>query len=182
VLGQDGNLWLEAAQSGGWGQVPPPNRQHVDGGVAAFEVLSATGENGSGQLLVLGSDGNLWLEVQQNAKWGPAVPPKRWQVDGSVAAFQAISPTEIYVLGQDRNLWLESAQNGVWGQVPPPNRQHVDGNVSTFQALSATEALVLGQDGNLWLESAQSGGWGQVPPPNRQHVDGNVSSWATVSV
>ena len=64
------------------------------------------------------------------------MPPPRDQVDGNVAAFQALSPTEAYVLGTDGNLWHET---GPFGHVPP-TRQQVDGNVAAFKALSPTEA------------------------------------------
>jgi hypothetical protein len=56
------------------------------------------------------------------------VPPSRQQVDGNVAAFQALSATEAYVRGDNGNLWHET---GPWGTVPP-SRQQVDGNVALF--------------------------------------------------
>ena len=78
--------------------------------------------------LVLGSDGNLWLEHGPFGK----VPPPHQQIDGNARAFQALSDTEVLVLGSDGNLWLE---HGPFGKVPPP-RQQIDGNVRDFQALS----------------------------------------------
>jgi hypothetical protein len=85
------------------------------------------------------------------------VPPPRNQVDGNVAAFQALSSTEAFVLATNGNLWHET---GPWGTVPP-TRQQVDGNVAAFQALSPTEAFVLGTNGNGCFAlpaSARSGG------------------------
>ena len=111
----------------------------------------------SAEALVLSTDGKLWLE---GGPWGQ-VPPPRNQVDGNVAAFQALSSTSVYVLGTNGNL---SFLAGTGEQV------QVDGNVAAFHALSATEAYVLGTDGNLWHET---GPWGKVPPP-RQQVDANV--------
>jgi hypothetical protein len=104
-----------------------------------FQALSDT------EILVLGNNGNLWLE---HAPFGH-VPPTRQQVDANVGSFQALSYTEILVLGSDGNLWLERAP---FGHVPPA-RQQVDANVTFFQALSDTEILVLGSDGKLWLEA-----------------------------
>jgi hypothetical protein len=85
--------------------------------VASFQPLSAT------QVLVLGTDGNLWLG---HAPFGH-VPPTRQQVDGNVTAFQPLSATQVLVLGTDGNLWLEQAP---FGHVPP-SRQQVDANVAT---------------------------------------------------
>jgi hypothetical protein len=81
-----------------------------------FQALSDT------EVLVLGTNGNLWLEQ------GPfgTVPPPRQQVDGNVRTFQALSATEVLVLGTNGNLWLEQ---GPFGTVPPP-RQQIDGNVA----------------------------------------------------
>lgn len=125
-----------------------------------FFGLSAT------EVLVLGRDGNLWLE---SGPWG-TVPPSRQQVDGNVAAFSpTVGNDEIYVLGRDGNLWLES---GPWGTVPPARKQ-VDAGVVAFQPYDDHQVLVLGKDGNLWLES---GPWGTLPP-SREWVDGNVADF-----
>jgi hypothetical protein len=168
VLGSDGNLWLE---HGPFGQVPP-QREQVDGTVAlplpaasgevpvlrSFQALSDT------EILVLGSDRNLWLE---QGPFGQNVPPSRQQIDGNVLAFQALSNTDVFVLGSDGNLWHE---HGPFGQQIPPPREQVDGKVVAFQALSDTEVFVQGSDGNLWLEHAP---FGQVPP-KREQAAGNV--------
>lgn len=98
--------------------------------------------------------------------------PPRQQVDGNVAAFDALDTNTIYVLGQDRTLWLE---HGPFNSVPPL-RQQVDGNVAAFDALDANTIYVLGRDGTLWLEH---GPFGSVPPP-RQQVDGNVAAFAAL--
>jgi hypothetical protein len=187
VLGTDGNLWLESAQNGNWGQVPPP-RQQVDGNVAAFQAFpELTGTSPGYFALVLGTDGNLWYEYTQNGSWGQ-IPPPRQQVDGNVATFQAAPDPQaaIFILGTDGNLWLD--EGGSFGHVPPPSRQHVDASVAAFDAVNAVvngfntlNALVLGKDGDLWLESAAPDGkWGQVPPP-RQQVDGNVAGFSVVT-
>src|SRR5271167_689403 len=68
-----------------------------------FEALSDS------EVLVLGQDGNLWLE---HGPFGQQVPPVRQQIDGNVQAFQALSDTEVVVLGQDGNLWLEHGPFG----------------------------------------------------------------------
>jgi hypothetical protein len=143
--------------------------------LAAAPVPEAANENAfqalsDAEVLVLGYDGNLWLE---HGPFG-TVPPPRQQVDGNVKAFQALTSTEILVLGHDGKLWLE---HGPFGTVPPP-RQQVDGNVKAFQAITSAEVLVLGTDGKLWLEQ---GPFGTVPPPPRQQVDGNVAAFQAVS-
>ena len=104
----------------------------------SFQALSLN------QVVVLGSDGNLWIE---NGPFARTVPPPRLQVDGNVASFQALSTSDIFVLGSNGNLWLEHPN----GAVPPPRTQ-VDGNVAAFQALSASVVFVLGTDGKLWRE------------------------------
>ncbi len=118
------------------------------------------------EVIVLGRDGNLWLE---KGPWG-ANPPARTQIDGDVAAFRPISDSEVYVLGHDGKLWFET---GPFGPVPPA-RQQVDGNVVAFEPLDDHQCLVLGSDGNLWYEN---GPWGKSVPPARQWVDGNVADF-----
>jgi len=155
VLGSDGNLWLESAP---WGN-PPPSRQQVGrGGLAAFCPVA-----GTNQVLVLSTDGTLWLNTVGQGATGP-------QVDGNVAAFDGnvtLNVQRAYVLGTDGNLWLEQ---GPWGTVPP-TRQQVDGNVKAFQTIDADQVFVLGTDGNLWLES---GPWGTVPPSRIEIGGGNI--------
>jgi kumamolisin len=116
-------------------------------------------------VLVLGRDGNLWLE---QAPFG-TVPPSRRQVDGNVRAFQGLDAQHVLVLGTDGKLWLEQAP---FGTVPPSRRQ-VDGNVAAFQGLDLQNVLVLGTDGKLWLEQAPFG----TVPPSRRQVDGNVRAF-----
>jgi hypothetical protein len=80
-------------------------------------------------IYVLGADGNLWLETG-----GPfgTIPPRRQQVDGNVAAFQALDLNTIYVLGKNGNLWLEHAPFGT----VPPTRLQFDGNVEESDMFS----------------------------------------------
>jgi len=124
---------------------------------------------GTNDIYVLGSDGNLWLE---QAPFGN-VPPARQQVDGNVAAFEALTSASALVPGSDGNLWLEL---GPWGNVPP-TRSQVDGNVKAFQAMGASGIYVLGDNGNLWLE--QHPPYGQQGP--RVQVDGNVADFYGMS-
>jgi outer membrane protein assembly factor BamB len=65
--------------------------------VQAFQGLD------SQTVLVLGTDGNLWLE---HAPFGNP-PPFRQQVDATVRAFQGVDAHTVLVLGTDGNLWLE---------------------------------------------------------------------------
>ena len=124
-----------------------------------------------GDVTVLGSDGNLWLEQAPFGK----VPPHRQQVDSNAGAFQWVDSGHMVVLGHDGNLWLEEAPFG--GKIPP-QRQHVDANVAAFQELDLNHIFVLGKDGNLWLEQ---GPFGKVPP-QRQQVDGNVGAFQATDV
>jgi hypothetical protein len=157
VLGSDGNLWLEHAVSGNFGQIPPP-REQVDSDVQAFQVVDLQ------TAYVLSRDGGvLWLEHAVNGKFGQA-PPPREQVDSNVVAFQALDTNTVVVLGSDGNLWMEHAVNGKFGQVPPP-REQVDSNVVAFQAIPtvgsssifSTTVLVLDSENNLWMDHAASG-------------------------
>jgi hypothetical protein len=134
----------------------------VDGNVQAFQALDTQ------TILVLGQDGNLWLEF---SPFGVNVPPARQQVDGGVRAFQALDIQTVLVLGTDGNLWLESSP---FGASVPPARQQIDGSVQAFQVLDTQTVLVLGTDGNLWLESSP---FGVNVPPARQQVDGSVQAF-----
>jgi hypothetical protein len=69
------------------------------------------------------------------------------QVDGNVAAFQALDANTAFVLGTDGNLWREQ----VTGAVPPP-RVQLDGNVADFRVLDASTVFVVGTDRKLWRE------------------------------
>jgi hypothetical protein len=150
VLGNDGKLWVEHAPFGN----VPPGRVQVDANVITnltpsgqiarpFQAVS------DAQILVAGSDGNLWLD---QAPFGH-LPPPRTQIDGSVLNFQEIDGSTVVVLGQNKNLWLEHAP---FGHVPPA-RQQIDANVIAFEPLSSTLVGVKGDDNNLWLEQAPFG-------------------------
>jgi hypothetical protein len=186
VLGSDGNLWLEEAP---FGQQIPPFRIPVDGNVdldASFAAFDAQ------EALVCGSDGNLWLEegsfgtVPLPDTSYPPGPRSRAQIDGSVGAYWALDPGNIFVLGQDGNLWYEFGFGTTLPAVPPP-RYQVDGSVQEFQVMGLQEVFVLGTDGNLWHEL---GPFDTVPLPPcnggksgcRSQVDGNVHAfWAVDS-
>lgn len=77
----------------------PPPRDPIDGNVDTFEALNAMA------VLVLGKDGNLWLE---SAPFG-RVPPERKQVDRNVESFKAIDADHVAVLDTSGSLWLEDA-------------------------------------------------------------------------
>ncbi len=127
-----------------------------------FQALS------TGEVFVLGTNGNLWFE---EPPWG-TVPPTRMQVDGNVQTFQGLSDTEALVLGTNGDLWLEQTPWGI-----PPTRVQVDGSVQSFQALSTSSVLVVGTDGKLWLESAPFG----KTPPSRVQIDGSVRGFQALS-
>ncbi len=187
VLGSDGNLWLE---EGPFGKQIPPFRIPVDGNVDLYASFSAFSAE---EALVCGSDGNLWLEegsfgtVPLPSTSYPPGPRSRTQIDGSVAAYWALDPGNIFVLGQDGNLWYEFGFGTTIPAVPPPRNQ-VDGNVQEFQVMGPQEVFVLGTDGNLWHEF---GPFDMVPLPAckggttsgcRSQVDGNVHTfWAVDS-
>ena len=111
--------------------------------------------------LVLGTDGNLWLEDPGWQTNG------RILIDGNVRGFAQGSDGYDYVLGSDGNLWKEypywQLTNGrVW----------IDGNVRSFALGGDGYDYVLGSDGNLWKELP---GW---PTNGRTWVDGSVQSFA----
>ena len=204
VLGSDRKLWLEY---GPFGQIPLPNqaptlgpprscRFLIDGNVINYQPIPSPVDDFylSGQIYVLGFDGNLWLE------WGPFYSGSsgRVLVDANVLDFWAIDGNRCLVEGLDGNLWLEY---GPFGQVPlptfptqfppallpvgfspfPPSaRFQVDGNVGFYTWLNENpndrtdQVAVCGMDLNLWLEK---GPFGQVPP-SRVQIDGNVGGVA----
>ena len=162
VLNQGGNPLARLTGSGpsitldpraGCPYVPPASQALAP---QTFQSLDAQ------NILVLGTDGNLWLEQAPFGK----VPPARQQIDGNTRTFQGLTTQSVYVLGNDGNLWLEQAPFGK----PPPARQQVDAGVDAFQALDQQTVVVLGMDRNLWLEQAP---FGKVPP-SRQQIDGSV--------
>jgi hypothetical protein len=81
VLGTDRKLWAEHAPFG----IDPPAREQVDGNVAGFYGLIGAafslGSPGDQTVLVLGTDGNLWLET---APFGTVIPPARTKIDANV--------------------------------------------------------------------------------------------------
>ena len=87
----------------------------LNAGVWAFSE-----PQGSGEIFVLGADGNLWFE---EPPFG-TVPPARQQVDQNVRSFRLIedSTQNLLALGVDGNLWLEQ---GPFGKAPP-TRQQID--------------------------------------------------------
>src|SRR5271166_2817004 len=131
-------------------------------GKSVFQPLNVT------TVLVLGTDQKLWIE---HAPFGN-LPPTRQQIDGNVAAFDAVDENNVYVLGTDANLWLEF---GPFGPVPPP-RQPVDFSVADFDPVDANTIYVLDKDGNLWLEHDPF----NSVPPTREQVDGNVAAFDAI--
>jgi len=150
------------------------------------------------QILILRSDGNLWLAT---GPFGAQIPPYRVPVDGNVdlyGSFYALDSEEILVCGSDGNLWLEQ---GPYGQVPLPDspsyppppsaRYQIDGNVAAYLAwpyyseipvdLYPEAIFVLGNDGNLWLES-EFGSTNPTVPPPRNQIDGNVNEFMPMSL
>ena len=115
------------------------------------------------QAYVLGTDGKLWLET---GPWG-TVPPSREQVDGNVAAVQALSaPPRPTCWEPTGTCGWRPARGGRCRRpacrstaTSPPSRR----SAPPRPAFSGT-------DGKLWLET---GPWGTVPP-SREQVDGNV--------
>ena len=84
-------------------------------------------------VLVLGTDGNLWLE---HPPWvRPGSIPHREQIDSNVAGFQGLDAQNVMVLGKDGNLW-----HAPFGNVPP-KRDWIDRNVEDFQALTMLQIL-----------------------------------------
>lgn len=129
---------------------------------------------------VLGSDGNLWLET---GPFGNQIPPSRLQVDGNVAAFQALDSNNVFVLGSDRNLWLEKWPYGNIAQTIR-TRLQVDANAGAFQAIVSpygNKVFVLGSDGNLWCETWPSGDVSQTIK-TRQQIDASVRAFQALDV
>lgn len=185
VLGGDGNLWLEEAP---FGVQIPPKRVPVDGNVDLYASFQAVFSN---EAFVCGSDGNLWLEMGPfgpvplpSVSSFPPPPGTRYQIDGSVGAYDVWDPGNVFVCGTDGNLWLEFGFGTTIPTVPPP-RYQVDGSVHEFQVMDINEVFVLGTDGNLWQEL---GSFGTVPLPScnggkfgcRNQVDGNVETFFAI--
>jgi hypothetical protein len=111
VLGTDGNLWFETAPFG----TVPPNRTQIDGNVMLPSpdgqpgvpfTFAPLGDGLSGDILVLGSNGALWLE---QPPFGQGVPPRnRLLIDQNVLAFSTFTSNQFTVLGNNNNLWIET--------------------------------------------------------------------------
>jgi len=129
-------LWLEHAPFGN----VPPSRDYIDRSVAAFPWQIGTARTAqfldSQNVLVLGTDGNLWL---MHPPWGPTGRHSpRDHIDSNVGAgFQGLDAQNVLVLGTDGNLWWEHAP---FGNVPP-NREQIDSDVADFQAVATTQLL-----------------------------------------
>ncbi len=115
-------------------------RQQIDANVT--NLYSQVGENhiwrtgfqaiNSGEIYVLGTDNNLWLE---HAPFN-SIPPSRTQVDANVETFQAVDLGTVFVLGTDGNLWYETSPFG------PNNSLQVDGNAVACQPMFPPEQLI----------------------------------------
>jgi NHL repeat len=180
VLGGDGNLWWEGLPFGNVAQTMK-NRKQVDANVKTFQPID--GYN----IYVLGTDGNLWLEswplpppgTPSYDAWGNVqeTMQNRKQVDGNVAAFQAVDVNTVFVLGQDGNLWLETSP---WGNVghTVETRQHVDTNIEAFYVWVDEHNM----EGNwmVFVKDTDHALWYDISPPppsttwTRVQVDRNV--------
>src|SRR5579885_1215587 len=105
----------------------------IDENVQAFNATNF--RNPPDTVLVLGSDGNLWLEYGPFGHPAPKFWTRREQVDANVQGFLGVNYDQVFVLGSDGNLWLEQ---GPFGQ-PAPNfwtgRTPIDANVQAFATL-----------------------------------------------
>ena len=134
VLDNDGFLWFTPGPFGDLNGSPNPRAQ-VDGNVQGFQAMDPQVMLIPG-VYVLGNDNNLWFTP------GPFVPnrpipyPMRGQVDGSVAAFQALDSGTVFVAGTDGNLWYTPGFFLPGLPIPNPNRGQVDGNVAGANELS----------------------------------------------
>jgi len=145
VLNTEGELIVATSTAGS---------SNYDENVAAFQVVSWNLEElNSNVIYVLGTDSSLWLETQPKRDAQPV------QVDGNVAAFQAMDADHAFVLGSDGNLWLA---NSPWGFLPPRDRQPVAADVMSFSAADDISVYVLDRNGELTLREAPS--WS--PGPN----------------
>ena len=73
-------------------------------------------------VIVLRTDGSLWLEQTPSGKF----PPTRTAIDQNVMEFVGTDTGNVLVLGTDGKLWWEKAP---FGKVPP-TRQLVDESVA----------------------------------------------------
>jgi hypothetical protein len=112
------------------------------------------------QMLVLGTDGNLWQEAPGWQNYG------RTFLNSGVRGFAQGSDGYDYVLGNDGNLWKE--QPG-W---QTKGRTWLNGSVRSFALGSDGYDYVLGNDGKLWKEPPD---W---QAKGRTFVESNVQSFA----
>jgi hypothetical protein len=115
-------------------------------------------------VLVLGTDGNLWLE---HAPFGVNVPPTRELIDGNVQAFQALDNLHGLVLGTDGNLWLEQARFGA-----PPSLSFAPSSLALRPGLEASVSLNLSSvfptDVTVTLSPANANIFLDAQPPGAQ--------------
>jgi hypothetical protein len=150
VLDIWGNLWINQFIGSTW-----TRQKQVDANVATAEIEKAATRQGSNPVnqtfqvvdantvFVLGSNGNLWLELGPFGQPAPTYWTTRYPVDGNVLGFAVIDVNTVVVLGTDLNLWLETAPSS-----PPPlkhfwtdNRQLLDSNVVSFAILDDIDTL-----------------------------------------
>jgi hypothetical protein len=129
VLGQDGRLWLTP----GYGSINP--RAQIDSDVRAFQAVDPGSTYVPG-VYVLGADNNLWFTPGPFHPKSPLPNPNRGQVDGNVAAFQAVRYSTVFVAGFDGNLWYTPGNFLPGFPIPNPHRAQVDGNVADASALA----------------------------------------------
>ena len=145
ALGTDGRLWQLTSDTS--------TRIWIDNSVLSFSRTS------KGELLVLGSDHNLWKESS-----GWLFKGRTW-CDGNVITFEDAGNSYFYALGTDGNLWYE--QIG-WKQ---SGRSKLDGNVRGF---------ALDTDGFMFVEGTDGKLWHQRSGVDRVLVTSNASSLVTV--
>ena len=173
VVGGDGNLWAkwQTAPSNGW-SAWASHGQPAGVGLTGSPRLAPSAD-GRLELVVVGSDGNLWSKWQTSAAngwsdWGSHGQPPGVNLTGTaMVAASADGRLELLVVGSDGNLWARwqtAPSNGWsdWGSHGQPPGVHLTG--SPMLAASADgrlELLVVGRDGNLWAQwqTAPSNGW-----------------------
>jgi Pectate lyase superfamily protein len=174
VLGGDGKLRLAQLT---FGTVPLQQISPTTPAGTAITVQAFQGLDNQ-NVLVLGTDGKLWLvQAPEPLEFGnvstqqisPTTPAG---TAVTVQAFQGLLDNQnVLVLDNNKALWLVQAPEPLaFGNA---STQLVDDSVLNFHGFDSQTVLVLelGTDGNLWLEH---GPFGTNVPPPRDPVDSNV--------
>lgn len=180
--GTDGNLYYvyQTAVNGPWSTTW--TNEHTPTSVAMEQFTIAQNPNGDQDLIISGSDGNLWQLVQTapNAgfgSWNSIGKPSGVNLSFPTCGYNQDGAITLYALGSDGNIWYtyqtdsNGTWSGTWTNVQKPSGVTVAQLTAGYSPNGDQVLLISGSDGNFYqlpqtAPNASLGSWASLGAPS----------------